>query len=258
MTLETSPNFSMDLSGQAALVTGASSGLGMRFAKVLAAAGADVVACGRRADRLDSLAAEARGAPGKITALTVELSDADQVSALVARASEAAGLISILVNCAGIPDAQFATRMPLELIDKVIAINLRAPFILSAEMARRLIAAKRPGRIVNISSMSAFDYAGGAASLYSATKAGLNRMTEALAMEWAPYNINVNAIAPGAFFSDMMDAMLTRTGDISARFPRKRIGDPAQLDGALLYLVSPSSDFVTGTCIKVDDAQYHR
>jgi NAD(P)-dependent dehydrogenase (short-subunit alcohol dehydrogenase family) len=106
--------------------------------------------------------------------------------------------------------------------------------------------------------MGAFNYGGGAAALYSVTKAAVNRMTEALAVEWAGFGINVNAIAPGAFRSEMMDGMLERLGDITAHFPRKRLGEPPQLDSTLLYLVSPDSEAVTGTVIKVDDGQSSR
>jgi NAD(P)-dependent dehydrogenase (short-subunit alcohol dehydrogenase family) len=148
--------------------------------------------------------------------------------------------------------------MSTELIDQVLDTNLRGPWILSCEVARRLIAAKAPGRMVNISSIGAFDYSGGGAALYSVTKAAINRMTETLAVEWSRFDINVNAIAPGAFSSEMMDGMLERMGDITRAFPRKRLGDPSQLDSTLLYLVSPASEFVTGTVIKVDDGQSGR
>jgi NAD(P)-dependent dehydrogenase (short-subunit alcohol dehydrogenase family) len=148
--------------------------------------------------------------------------------------------------------------MDLELIDQVIDTNLRGPFLLATELARRLMARKEPGWIVNVSSMGAFNYTGGAAALYSITKAAINRMTETLAVEWARFGINVNGIAPGAFSSEMMDGMLSRIGDITKGFPRKRLGDPSQLDSTLLYLVSPSSEFVTGTVIKVDDGQSSR
>ena len=112
--------------------------------------------------------------------------------------------------------------------------------------------------MVNISSIGGFNYGGNGAALYSVTKSAIVRMTEVLAVEWSRYNINVSAIAPGAFSSEMMDGMLERMGDIAKMFPRKRIGDPAQLDSTLLFLVSPSSDAVTGTCIKVDDGQGSR
>ncbi|MFK7915234.1 MAG: SDR family NAD(P)-dependent oxidoreductase, partial [Pseudomonadales bacterium] len=105
------------------------------------------------------------------------------------------------------------------------------------------------------SSIGGFNYAGNGAALYSVTKSAVVRMTEALAVEWARYNINVNAIAPGAFSSEMMDGMLERLGDFSVHFPRKRVCDPAQMDSTLLFLVSPSSEAVTGTYIKIDDGQ---
>jgi NAD(P)-dependent dehydrogenase (short-subunit alcohol dehydrogenase family) len=183
------------------------------------------------------------------------MTDATNVIDAVARAEEALGPIRILVNNAGIPDAQRAHKMSLELIDAVIDTNLRGPYILSCEVARRLIAAELPGRMVNISSMGGFHYAGQGAALYSITKSAIVRMTEALAVEWSRFHINVNCIAPGAFSSEMMDGMLERMGDITQHFPRGRMGDPAQLDTSLLYLVSPTSEFVTGTILKVDDGQ---
>src|SRR4029450_7636895 len=107
---------------------------------------------------------------------------------------------------------------------------LRGPWLLSCEVARRLMERKAPGRIVNLSSMGAHHYAGRGAALYSTTKAAVERMAEVHAVEWARFGINVNAIAPGAFSSEMMDGMLGRMGDITVNFPRKRLGDPAQLD----------------------------
>ena len=249
------PNVSHDLSGRVALVTGASSGLGLRFAKVLAACGAKVAITGRRVERLEALAGEIKAAGGTAVPFALDVTDASQLIDVVGKAEAALGTVDILVNNAGIPDAQRAHKMPLELIDRVIDTNLRAPYVLSCEVARRLIDAGRPGRMVNIASVAAFHYSGGGAALYSITKMGVVRMTEALAVEWARFNINVNAIAPGAFASEMMDGMLERVGDITQHFPRKRLGDPAQMDSTLLYLVGPSSEFVTGTCIKIDDGQ---
>lgn len=249
------PNFTTDLTGEVALVTGASSGLGWRFAKVLARCGAKVAVTGRRRERLDALVAEIAEDGGQAAAFTLDVTDAAQLVQVVAEAEAALGTVTILINNAGIPDAQRATKMSLELIDKVLDTNVRAPWVLSCEVARRLMDARRGGRIVNIASIAAFQYSGGGAALYSTSKAAVIRMTEALAVEWAKFNINVNAIAPGAFSSEMMDGMLERMGDIAQAFPRKRIGQPEQMDGTLLYLVSPSSEFVTGTFIKIDDAQ---
>jgi NAD(P)-dependent dehydrogenase (short-subunit alcohol dehydrogenase family) len=254
----TTPNFSIDLSGQTAIVTGASSGLGLRFAKLLAKCGAKVALTARRVDRLEALAAEIRAEGGVAQAFALDVANADQLKAIVPAVEAALGPVTILVNNAGIPDAQRAVKMSVDFIDQVMDVNLRAPFILSCEVARRLMDLKQPGRIVNIASVAAYDYAGNGAALYSITKAGVVRLTEALAVEWSKFHINVNGIAPGAFSSEMMDGMLERVGDISAHFPRKRLGQPEQMDSTLLYLVSPASEAVTGTVIKIDDGQGRR
>ncbi|MBV1882786.1 MAG: SDR family NAD(P)-dependent oxidoreductase [Pseudomonadales bacterium] len=259
MTEYTTPNFSLDLSDQVALVTGTTSGLGKRFAQVLAKCGAKVVLTGRRVERLQSLAEEIRADGGICEPIAMDMTDRANIKAVVAEAEEKLGTITILVNNAGIPDAQRATKMSDDLIDNVFGTNLVGPYVLSCEVARRLMDKKLPGRIVNIASIAAFDInPKSSASLYSITKAGVIRMTEALAVEWSRFNINVNAIAPGAFKSEMMDGMLHRMGDFSTAFPRKRICDPAQMDSTLLFLVSPSSECVTGTFIKVDDGQGSR
>ncbi|HVW41203.1 MAG TPA: SDR family NAD(P)-dependent oxidoreductase [Amycolatopsis sp.] len=248
----------VDLSDEVALVTGASSGLGRRFATVLAAAGARVVIGGRRAGRLKEVAAEITAAGGRCEALPFDVADARSLPQVLDEVETLAGLVTVLVNNAGINDARRPHKLPLDLIDAVIDTNIRGPFVLCCEVARRLIEAKRGGRIVNISSMGSFDYHGNAAALYSTSKAAINRMTETLAVEWAVHGINVNAIAPGAFSTEMMDGMIARIGDPSGNFPRKRLGEPAQLDTSLLYLVSPASEFVTGTVLKVDDGQSGR
>jgi NAD(P)-dependent dehydrogenase (short-subunit alcohol dehydrogenase family) len=249
------PYASTDLTGDVALVTGATSGLGRRFARTLAAAGASVVACGRRVERLDEVVAEITDAGGHAVGVPLDVSDAEAIPGAVDQAEAAFGTVTILVNNAGMPDAQRAHKMPLALIDQVLDTNVRGPYVLACEVARRLIAAERGGRIVNISSIGSFHYAGGGAALYSVSKAAVNRMTEVLAVEWARYGINVNAIAPGAFRSEMMDGMMERIGDFTPSLPRKRLGEPAQLDSTLLYLVAPSSECVTGTVVRVDDGQ---
>ena len=252
------PHFSTDLGGSVALVTGATAGLGWRFAQVLASSGAAVAAVGRRAHRLEALAAAISGAGGTCLPLPLDIAEPAGLAPALDQIETTLGPVSILVNNAAIPDAQYATKMSLDLIDRVIATNLRAPFLLSAEVARRPMARGAPGRIVNVSSMGAHHYRGGASSLYSTTKAAVERMTETLAVEWAPFHINVNAIAPGAFATEMLEGMIERVGGLSDSFARQRLGHPAQLDSTLLYLVSPSSEFVTGTIVKVDDGQNPR
>lgn len=253
------PYSSNDLTGDVAFITGTTSGLGKRFAKVLANCGASVVVTGRRVERLDELVTEITAAGGKALAIAMDMTDRKDIRAAVAKAEDELGPITILVNNAGIPDAQWAIKMSDELIDSVFDTNLTGPWFLSLEIGKRMVANKVKGRIVNIASVAAFTTTGqSASSLYSLTKAAVVRMTEALAVEWSRFHINVNCIAPGAFSSEMMDGMLERMGDISKMFPRGRICDPAQMDSTLLFLVSPASECVTGTVIKVDDGQGSR
>jgi NAD(P)-dependent dehydrogenase (short-subunit alcohol dehydrogenase family) len=255
MTEFPTPNNAWDLTGQVALVTGTTSGLGWRFAIVLAKAGAKVALTGRRTERLEELAELIRADGGECAPFRLDMTDMDNVVSVVQEVEDALGTVTILVNNAGIPDAQRAHKMDQALIDAVFDTNLRGPFVLSCEVARRLIAAKLSGRMVNISSIGGFHYSGGGAALYSITKAGIARMSEVLAVEWARYHINVNCIAPGAFSSEMMDGMMERIGEFYKATPRQRLGHPAQLDSTLLYLCAPSSECVTGTIIKVDDGQ---
>lgn len=250
----------VDLSGKVALVTGASAGLGRRFAQTLAGAGAAVVLTARRTERLDALVETIAAAGGRALAQPLDLRDPAAIVAAFDAAEQAFGTVDILVNNAGIADGKYATQLTLEEVDAVIDTNFRAPFLVATEMARRLIAAKQPGRIVNLSSIGAYSYTSqAAAALYSATKAGVSRLTETLALEWSKFGINVNAIAPGMFLSEMTEGYLDRVGDgIKERWPRGRFGQPEFLDSTLLYLVDPASHFVTGTCILADDAQSSR
>lgn len=252
--MTTTPNMSIDLTGQTALVTGTTSGLGRRFAAVLAACGAKVAIAGRRVERLEELAAEIRADGGEVLPVQLDVTDTDALFAAVAHVHEALGPIQILVNNAGIPDAKLAMRMDPDFVDNMLKTNFTSLFHLSCEVARRLKDAELPGRIVNISSMGAYR-AGMGTSMYAITKAAVIRMTEMLSLEFAKYDINVNAIAPGAFESEMMDGMLERMGDITQGFARGRLGKPSQMDSTLLFLVSPSSEFVTGTTVNVHDAQ---
>ena len=253
------PNFSVDLSNQVALVTGASSGLGYRFSKVLARCGAKVALSARRVEKLESLAEEIKSDGGECMVVPIDMVDRESIRAAVKTVEEKLGTINTLINNAGMVDAQWAIKQSDELIDGVIDTNLVGPYLLSNEVARKLIEKKEPGRMVNISSLAAFNTTpNSAAVLYSTTKSAIVRMTEALSVEWAKHHINVNAIAPGMFSSEMLDGMLERIGDVSQTLPRKRICSPEQMDSTLLFLVSPSSECVTGTCIKIDDGQTAR
>ena len=248
------PSFSTDLSGQTAFITGTTSGLGYRFAQVLAACGANVAIAGRRVERLETLAEELRSTGATVLPVPLDVTDTDALFASVDEVEKELGPVQILVNNAGKPDARLALNMDPAFVDEMVATNLTSLFHLASEVTRRLREAELPGRIVNIASGAAFS-SGVGSSWYAITKSAVVRMTEMLALEFARYNVNVNCIAPGAFESEMMDGMLERMGDITAGFPRKRLGKPSQLDGTLLYLVSPSSDFVSGATIRVHDAQ---
>jgi len=245
------------LAGQVAIVTGASSGLGYRFSQYIASLGATVVATARRVDKLEALASGAAAAGDTIIPKQLDVTDATQIANLVDEVSNEVGLVQILVNNAGIPDAKRAHKMPLELVDAVLDTNVRAVWLLSTEVGGRLIAAGKPGRIINISSMGGVPLPGrGCRALFRVEGCSRAHHGDDSPPSGRRTFINVNAIAPGAFSSEMMDGMISRTGrDPADTSPRKRIGDPKGLDSSLYYLLSPESEYVTGTVLKVDDGQ---
>jgi NAD(P)-dependent dehydrogenase (short-subunit alcohol dehydrogenase family) len=250
---------STELTGQVALVTGAAGALGTRFAECLAAGGAAVTLADMRVPELDQVAERLAAEGVRCAAVPLDLMRPESIPEALDEIERSLGQVSILINNAGINDPVRPHNTPLELSTRVVGTNLLGPYALTCEVARRLIAAERPGRVVNISSSAAFSYRRSTASpLYSVTKAAVVRMTEVLAVEWARYDINVNGISPGMFWSEMTRLMVERVGDPSESLPRKRICDPDQLDSTLRYLVSPRSDAVTGTIIKVDDGQNPR
>ena len=238
-----------DLGGKVALVTGASSGLGSHFARCLGEAGASVVIAARRADRLQSLQAElsAKGVTAKSVDLDVQSADS------VAAALAAAGPLDIVVNNAGISIVKPALDMPDKDWDAVVDTNLRGAWLVAQGAAKRWVAEKRPGIIVNIASILGLRTIGQVAP-YNASKAGLIHLTQALAMEWARYKIRVNAICPGYIETEMNSAFWKTPGGqkLIDRIPQRRIGQPEHLDGALLLLASEAGDFMTGSVITVD------
>jgi NAD(P)-dependent dehydrogenase (short-subunit alcohol dehydrogenase family) len=238
-----------DLGGKVALVTGASSGLGAHFAKCLAEAGASVVLAARRADRLQSLQAEL--ARKNVTSKAVELDV--QSSDSIAAALEAAGPLDVVVNNAGISIVKPALEMPEKDWDAVVDTNLRGAWLVAQGAAKRWVAGKQPGCIVNIGSILGLRTIGQVAP-YNASKAGLIHLTRALAMEWARYRIRVNAICPGYIETEMNSAFWKTPGGqkLIERIPQRRIGQPGHLDGALLLLASEAGTFMTGSVITVD------
>lgn len=238
-----------DLSGKVALVTGASSGLGAHFAKCLGAAGASLVLAARRADRLESLQAEL--VRQNVTAKTVELDV--QSSESISSALATAGPLDVVVNNAGISIVKPALEMPDKDWDAVVDTNLRGAWLIAQGAAKRWVAEKRPGSIVNIASILGLRTIGQVAP-YNASKAGLIHLTRALAMEWARYHIRVNAICPGYIETEMNSAFWKTPGGqkLIERIPQRRIGQPEHLDGALLLLASEAGTFMTGSVLTVD------
>jgi len=238
-----------------AIVTGAGRGIGEAIARRLARDGARVACVSRTESNASKTAAAINAAtPDAARPYAVDVADRKAVGTLCEQILADFGRVDILVNNAGLTRDGLAMRMSEEDWDLVLDTNLKGAFNFIQGVMRPMVK-QRSGRIVNIASVAAFRYDGNGAALYSITKSAVVRMTEALSVEWARYNINVNTIAPGAFSTEMLDGMIARMGDIASRYPRQRIGDPAQLDSTLLFLVSPSSECVTGTCITVDDGQ---
>jgi NAD(P)-dependent dehydrogenase (short-subunit alcohol dehydrogenase family) len=242
-----------DLTGKVALVTGASSGLGVHFARTLAAAGASVAIAARRADRLASLQAELQSAGGKAVAVELDVQSGDSITTAFAAAEQALGPIDIVVNNAGISIVKPALEMPVEDWDAVVNTNLRGAWLVAQAAGKRWLMAKRPGVIVNIASILGLRTIGQVAP-YNASKAGLIHLTRALAMEWARHDIRVNAICPGYIETEMnSDFWKTPGGQrLIDRIPQRRIGKPEHLDGALLLLASEAGSFMTGSVLTVD------
>jgi NAD(P)-dependent dehydrogenase (short-subunit alcohol dehydrogenase family) len=238
-----------DLSGKVALVTGASSGLGAHFAHCLGAAGATVVLAARRSDRLRSLQAELATKGIKATTVALDVQSGKSIAA----ALETAGPLDIVVNNAGISIVKPALDLSEDDWDAVVETNLRGAWLVAQGAAKRWVADKRPGSIVNIASILGLRTIGQVAP-YNASKAGLIHLTRALAMEWARYDIRVNAICPGYIETEMNGPFWkTPAGQkLIDRVPQRRIGQPEHLDGALLLLASQAGEFMTGSIVTVD------
>ena len=244
------------LKGRVALVTGASSGLGVQFAKALADNGAAVALVARRADRLKSLKDEIEGKGGRAVAIEADVTDHAAVARAFDAAEKAFGTVTILVNNAGIAHGGRAVEMPPEEWRKVLSTNLDAVFFWAQEAARRLLAAKKQGAIVNIASVLGLAVSKGAVA-YAAAKAGVVQVTKALAVELAFKGVRVNAIAPGWFVTEMNDDYLSSEAGaaIKREIPMGRFGNSGDLDGALLLLVSDAGSYITGATVVVDGGQ---
>lgn len=241
------------LAGETALVTGASSGLGRHFARVLAKAGARVVVAARRVDRLKELAREIEATGGKSAAVEMDVTKPDSVKAAFAAAEAALGPATVVVNNAGVTDPAFIVRMSEAQWRGVLDVNLDGVFRVAQEAARRMAAGGRGGSIVNISSivgMGAIKTLGA----YAASKAGVIALTRTMALELARDKVRVNALAPGYIETELNEGFWeTDAGKrMIAHVPFKRLGKLDELDGPLLLLASRAGSFMTGSVLTVD------
>ncbi|MBT5495105.1 MAG: glucose 1-dehydrogenase [Alphaproteobacteria bacterium] len=241
------------LEGKVALITGASAGLGKHFASVIAEAGAQVVIAARRLNKLEETAQPIIDAGGQVHCVTLDVMESDQIPAVFDAAEEAFGTVDILINNSGIVIAGKVPNIPEDDWDSVIGTNLKGAWMMAQEAARRMIAAKRQGSIVNLASILAFR-AQKALSTYSISKAAVAQMTRTMASELAPYGIRVNAMAPGYIATDMNSDFLysPRGQQMMGEVPIGRYGELGELDECLLMLSGDRSKYLTGAVIPID------
>lgn len=251
---------SINLEGKVALITGASSGLGKRFALVLSQAGAKVVLASRRVERLKELRAEIEASGGAAHVVSLDVTDYQSIRSAVAHAETEAGTIDILVNNSGVSTTQKLTEVTPADFEYVFDTNTRGAFFVAQEVAKRMIMRsasanhKPPYRIVNIASVAGLRVLP-QIGLYSMSKAAVVQMTRAMALEWGRHGINVNAICPGYIDTEINHHhWQTEQGQkLLQMLPRKRVGQPEDLDALVVLLASSQSHFINGAVIAADD-----
>jgi NAD(P)-dependent dehydrogenase (short-subunit alcohol dehydrogenase family) len=248
-----------NLAERIALVTGASSGLGSQFARVLAANGALVVLAARRLDRLKELRAEIESQGGEASVVQVDVTDLDSIAAAVNHVETEVGPIDILVNNSGVSSTQRLTEVSPVDFDFVFNTNTRGAFFVAQEVAKRMIARSKQAqdfraRIVNIASVAGLRVMP-QIGVYAMSKAAVVQMTRAQALEWGRYGINVNALCPGYIRTELNEDYWDTDGGrkLVQLLPRRRVGLPEDLDAALLMLVADESQFVNGAILSADD-----
>jgi len=245
------------LKGRVALVTGASSGLGQQFARALADNGASVALVARRADRIKAFAAELEKAGAKVVAIEADVTDRAAMLRAFDAAEKALGLVTILVNNAGVAqEGVRAVELDPEEWRRVLSTNVDAVFYWAQEAAKRMLAKGTKGAIVNIASVLGLAVAKGSVS-YATAKAAVIQVTKALAIEWAFKGVRVNAIAPGWFVTEINDEYLNSEAGIAIKreIPMGRFGNAGDLDGVLLLMVSDAGAYMTGATVVVDGGQ---
>ena len=250
------PDKVIDLAGQTALVTGASSGLGARFARLLAASGARVACAARRADRLEGLAQQIAVDGGSAAPVSMDVADENSVVAGFDATEAALGVADVVVANAGMNSRGLSVEIAMKDFDTIMAVNLRGVFLTAREGARRMIRGGKGGSIILIASMGGVRPLPGLTP-YSVSKAGVIMMAKSLAREWARHDITVNALCPGYVETEINSDWLKEPGGqkMIAGFPRRRVMAADSLDGALLYLAGPAGRFTSGSVLQVDDGQ---
>ncbi|CAN7315774.1 SDR family oxidoreductase [Acidovorax sp. LjRoot38] len=254
--------YSIDLSGRVAFITGASSGLGAQFARTLARAGAGVVLASRRVEKLKELRARIEGEGGDAHVIELDVTDHDSIKSAVAHAETEMGSIDILVNNSGVSTTQRIQDVTPEDYDFIFDTNVKGAFFVAQEVGRRMLARSRGaapgsftgGRIINIASMAGLKVLPQIGA-YCMSKAAVVQMTRAMALEWGRFGINVNAICPGYIDTEINHHhWQTEQGKkLMDMLPRKRVGQPQDLDALLVMLASDQSHFVNGAVIAADD-----
>lgn len=241
------------LDGKIALVTGASSGLGNRFAKTLAKAGAKVVVAARRRDKLDKLVQDITEEGGTVIAVTMDVTDMDSIQKGYDEAEKHLGLVDIIINNAGVANNQLFLDIDEEGWDFTMDANLKGVMRVAQVGCKRLVAAGKPGVVINISSLLGLAFQTMQTS-YSASKAAVIHLTRCMASELMRHNIRVNSIAPGYFKTEMNDFFFDtdRGKEYIKTIPARRLGQLEELDGPLLLLASDASSFINGTTLVVD------
>jgi NAD(P)-dependent dehydrogenase (short-subunit alcohol dehydrogenase family) len=242
-----------EINDQHVLVTGGSSGFGRHFAHFLASNGAKVTLAARRAEALASVVAEINASGGKAQSVVLDVTVEAKIAGAMAEAEVKFGPIHAVVNNAGVTATKPALDQDERAWDGVIDTNLKGVWLVAQAAARRMIANKVKGSIVNIASILGLRVAGAVAP-YAISKAGVIQMTKALALEWARYGIRVNALAPGYFATELNDDFFQGEAGqaLIKRVPQRRLGELSELDGPLLLLISSAGSFMTGSVVTVD------
>ncbi|NPU68015.1 SDR family oxidoreductase [Bradyrhizobium sp. 83012] len=242
-----------DVSREVILITGASQGLGRQFARVLSAHGAAVALAARQTGKLKALEDEIKAKGGRAVAVEMDVTSNASIARGLDAAEVALGPVTVLINNAGIAVEKLAVEQSEADWDTVIGANLKGAYFAATEVARRMIARKAPGNIINIASVLGFSVVK-FISPYAISKAGVVQTTKALALELAANNIRVNALAPGYIDTDINhDVWQTPAGEkLIKRIPQRRVGHESDLDGAIMLLASNASRYMTGSVVTVD------